>query len=698
MRVRIDSSRRLWARALQRPENRRRNDIQGIRAVAIISVVAYHADLALPAGFVGVDVFFVLSGFLISSILHRELQETGRIDYKSFIARRARRLIPAQALLILCCIIGSALLLSPLTAQQKLAADASISATAFAANAFFALKSGYFVPAAEENPLLHMWSLSVEEQYYLVFPVFVFIAWRLCHGKPSMRKLALIALAASASLSLSVAASFNCLPDIWPLSALAGNGDLSARLAFYSPVTRAWEFLAGAAAAVLVAVRPPNQRTSRTLSYVGATGIAVSFVAATGMGPFPGVAALLPAVATSLMLVAGHFGSTNIPTRLLSSKPLVAIGNVSYGWYLWHWPVIVFVKVWCGDNHLLVPLAAVLSLAPAVASYKYVERPITTGDLFPSSRALTKLIGACVVTSLAAASLLHAATINDWLRADLKRVNDIVKPEHVNRQAGCAEGVPLGPELPSSCTWHVSPAKGTILLIGDSNAGHFTEPMIAVARSISMNLEVATASGCPFLMPPVVDTLGCERFVNRSLASISTRSTPYSAIVISNFSVGYLRRGLGSHRSDDSPATRIGEKRAHDVTRWITSLESTLSMLGNRSPVLIVGAVPQHSNFPACLAPSILFAAQRGCGLLTRSEAMDQREDVISAEREVASAMNASYLDTADTLCSNGRCGANTNGTIAYRDNGHLSVDGSLLFTGRFHSSLRAILRLPSPR
>lgn len=311
--------------------------LDGLRAVAVLAVVAYHAGLPVPAGFVGVDVFFVISGYLITSLLARELADTGRIDLLAFYARRVRRILPALAVVVLATLLVSEWLGVAGVAQSAAAAGA------FVANVFFqAQTGGYWAGDAKSMPLLHLWSLSVEEQFYLVWPVVLILA----------RKKPVAALAMLAVASLALAEWW-----LWR----------SPSAAFYQMPARAWELALGG----LVALRPVN--VPKGSAWIGlAVVLLACFVP---FAHFPGVGAL-PAVAGSALLIAAiQHGERVAP---LETRPVVFVGLVSYSLYLWHWPLLALDRAMrVGEAPLSVRLSLVAAaFVLAALSYRYVETPL----------------------------------------------------------------------------------------------------------------------------------------------------------------------------------------------------------------------------------------------------------------------------------------------------------------------------------
>lgn len=337
-----------------------RPEIDGLRAVAVLPVIAYHAGLpGFSGGFVGVDVFFVISGYLITGILAGDLA-AGRFSVARFYERRARRILPALFVVLALSAVAAQLLLMPPAFRDF---SASVFAVVlFLSNMLFISEVDYFAPAAENTPLLHTWSLAVEEQFYILFPLILWLLWRIGRG----RALAWGVLAVTlASLVFSEWA--------WRSNPAAS---------FYFLPSRAWELGAGALCA-LVPLRP-RAGARQVLGLAGLAAIAVAVGFYDRSVPFPSLWALLP-VGGAVALILAEGGAAG---RLLSLRPMVAIGLISYSAYLWHYPLFVFVRLaWGGDPGVLAMSGlGLLSLGLAALSWRYVERPFRGGGALPRRR------------------------------------------------------------------------------------------------------------------------------------------------------------------------------------------------------------------------------------------------------------------------------------------------------------------------
>ena len=393
-----------------RPDGRavsdgRRFDIQGLRAVAVLLVVAFHAGLPVPGGFVGVDVFFVISGFVITGMIHRERSSTGRFRFGRFYLRRFKRLTPALSLMVAVTMVLAFCLLSPFTEQQP-AAQTGIGAMLLVANFMIAYNTGdYFDAPAESNPLLHTWSLSVEEQFYLVFPAILLLGWVL--SQRGRRRIPWVAVLVGTAALISFGLVMMGASALDPSTA-------KYLLEFYSPLTRAWEFAVGALLALATTSRfLRSDGHARILASLGVALLVGSAWLINGATPFPGPWTLLPVVGTLLLIAAGTHHTTPV-SRALALPAIVKVGDCSYSIYLWHWPLRVFaVHLWPGKP-FVAAIAATLSILPAAASYRWVEQPLRR--LPPLTRRRTfALVSAVVCPSILLAATLGIAANDFWL-------------------------------------------------------------------------------------------------------------------------------------------------------------------------------------------------------------------------------------------------------------------------------------------
>src|SRR5262249_33290783 len=308
----------------QEGAGRRRLDVQGLRALAIVAVVAFHGDLGLSSGFTGVDVFFVISGFVITGTLLRELERHDRIDVPRFYARRVQRLLPGLAtMLTFVATVG--ILPAPIAAIHMSAAT-GVAASVFGANWYLnSLPSGYFAVTPTLDPLLHTWTLGVEEQFYLLYPAFLLAVWRLSRRPPT----------ASPRSTANIALPGRCAGSIGAAAHWSGTS-----FAFYSSLTRGWELGLGCLVSLLAATW--HRLPPLVCSAFGAVGITAIAAGTYGPSDAETLVLVVPVLGACCLLIAGFH--PNIVSRMLSARPLTFIGDLSYSWYLWHWPLIVFAR------------------------------------------------------------------------------------------------------------------------------------------------------------------------------------------------------------------------------------------------------------------------------------------------------------------------------------------------------------------
>ncbi|MET0222622.1 MAG: acyltransferase, partial [Tardiphaga sp.] len=360
-----------------------RPDIDGLRAIAVVAVLAYHAFPKLvPGGFAGVDIFFVISGFLITSIVHRQMVAK-RFSLLDFYARRVLRICPALIPVVLATFVIGAFLLS---AAEMEALGANIAGAAVFVQNFVLHKQivGYFDPGADRLPLLHLWSLAIEEQYYIVWPTILLLIARW----PSARLLIAAVLLLGSFLACILTPPFD---PAW---------------AFYSPLTRVWELLAGSLLGLwgrrgFMAQDPRlggGSWIDAVLAVAGLGGIAVAFWGFGTMTPWPGVRTAVPVVAAVALIATGN---TPVHRWLLSSRPFVSVGLISYPLYLWHFPLMAYAKLWYGGNVPALPMCGLLALSLLLAwlTYRFIERPIRFGSS-PMWLRVTPLLAGMTATGL----------------------------------------------------------------------------------------------------------------------------------------------------------------------------------------------------------------------------------------------------------------------------------------------------------
>lgn len=663
----------------------RRLDIQGLRAVAVLMVVAFHAGLPVPGGFVGVDVFFVISGFVITAMLMREWQTHGRIRLGRFYVRRFKRLTPALALTVAVTMVLSVFILSPLGTQQDTSRTA-IGAMLLAANLVIARLTGnYFDLEAETNALLNTWSLSVEEQFYLVFPLLLFAGWTLTR-KLRNRNIGAISMVAglgvvSFGLALLGASGYVLPREAWLLG-------------FYSPVTRAWEFAVGALLALVGArlvIR--SHSVAALLGAIGAALLGLSLFLLGGTTTFPGPATLLPVAGTMLLLIAGSVRG-GIAERILSTPPMVKVGDWSYSLYLWHWPLIVFASLLWPNTALAAPVAAAVSFFPALASYYWIEMPLRT-QATPRPRQLITLAAVVVLPPLMLAGGLWQASERGFWNPQVQQFQSAV---FAYPDARCSRFEALSDANAGECTWNADASGKPVYLFGDSNAGHFADAVVEAGRQLDRPVLITTTNACPFLdlyidrldVPESRDAT-CRDFVQGTLGHLRTGAEP-GTVIISNIDTYWDDGGYAIGASPESmTVTSAGKTAALDF--GLATMIETLREAGHE--VIVVQTIPRWSQEDSWKTAScnVKRIAQDGCQQSMPVErALERQGEARGAIDAVARRTDTPIYDPWNTLCTDGICSTNTpqGDPRYYRDGIHVSVDQGKALATDFHALLAA--------
>lgn len=669
---------------------KRRADIQGLRALAILVVVLFHAGLSFPGGFTGVDVFFVISGFVIAGTLLGEQSRNGRLSLGGFYARRARRILPAPAVML--AFVALAGILADPAGTQHTAAITGIVASALGANFYLSsLHTGYFDVSTQLNPLLHTWMLSVIAQIYLVFPLLLLAAWWLGHLRADRDRSRALAWAIIAPLSilsflLSLGLNRGYLPPGYAKHS---------KFAFYSSPTRFWEFGVGA---LLMLALPLLERIPVWLAYLlglaGAVAVGLSSFLVHQVG-FDEISALLPVAGACALIAAGSRAPFGV-SHLLSLRPVVWFGDISYSLYLWHWPLIVFARaLWPSEGNWVVALAAAVSLLPAWLSYRYVENPIrfrprSGSRPAPSWRGAAGVASACIALPIVCnLGLLQAQKAIDgtvemksWSRTELL---------HSYVARGCDSATPLGKRTGRNCTWRVARPRGQVVLLGDSNAGMFTEPVVNAGNADGYDVTVATLSSCPYVGLRITRATGengsCPLWGSQSidylvhsrpsLVVLATRTDFY----LQNHDDGFAPLNGGGFTFDSQAKARLYGRALHvDLTRLSAA----------RVPVLLVHPVPVLPIDQATCAIVRVLLGQCSDTLSRRSVDNWLR---LATTTETAAAENVkgvTLLDFENQLCGKNKCSTVKNGVSLYRDSRHLSVDGALTLTPEFKRAISA--------
>lgn len=637
----------------------RRYDIQGLRAVAVLMVVLFHAGLYVPGGFIGVDVFFVISGFVITAMLLREWTTLGKIRLFRFYVRRFKRLTPALALTVGVTMIASLLLLSPMGIQQTVSQTA-LGAMFLASNLVIARTTGdYFDSPAENNPLLSMWSLSVEEQFYIIFPAMMFIAWTL--GRRTHHSVAapvaVVGLMGAVSFVLAMSGSFGIDLPFLP-ETLVG---------FYSPISRAWEFAVGSLLALGGSRLVIPEKFAGPSMFAGAAILIASLWLITAETAWPSLWTLLPAIGSLLLIAAGS--NDTVVTRALSSKWMVKIGDLSYSIYLWHWPFIVFAHLLWPDSAFAKPVAAVLSFIPAYVSYTWVEEPIRTSSI-TKGRPLVGLVAATVIPPVALAGGLGLSTKNGFWDPQVRAYQASINPHHAGMAAGCTDASWTKVD---DCTWNGEATGAPVYLVGDSNADQFIEPLINAAETAGRPLVSLSQDGCSYLPNTWLESPSAEDCGSYSeITEDYLRSARPGLVVIANSYFKVSPEGIVQSSGIDPDVDSGLAELSSSLSAAVTSLQEA----GHE--VLLIQTIPHwrsmsYLNWHTC---SPLRIKTDGCAqTMPLSYAAERQGPAAGVVEDVAASTGARLLDFSEVLCPGGSCSSVAeDGMIRYRDGTHITV------------------------
>jgi peptidoglycan/LPS O-acetylase OafA/YrhL len=670
--------------------NTHRTDIQGLRAVAVLLVVIFHLwPLSLPGGYVGVDVFFVVSGFLITAHLVGEVERSGTVSLPSFWARRARRLLPAS-LTVLAVTAVTVWLVAPAGLLNRFLGEIMASVLYVENVALAGSSVDYLAAEAIPSPVQHFWSLSAEEQFYLVWPVLILIAAALAAlcfpGAGSPRRVI------AGMLGVLIVCSF-----AW--SVIYTQRDPSP--AYFLATTRAWEFGAGGLLATLSTAGAPRatngrERTRAAVAWLGLVAIVSAALMFGGSTPFPGSAALLPVLGTVAVLAArsplGRFSST----RMLAHRPVQRLGDLSYGIYLWHWPLIVLVPLVLARPLTVADgiLILAVTLALAWATERWVEKPIRAGALAVRRPRVTFAVMAVAMSGVVLLPISLLGPAQERLTAEQHRVQALVdeNPGCLGAAAlngdRCVQAELTAAAIPDPSVAEASPercitnirsseltacaygaAEGTgvrsVALVGDSHAEQWLPALAELARNRNWTLFVLAKSSCPFgpdqrfekntsadVLAAMNDS--CAEWNSQALAwfvehpevdTVVTASRARNAVVA----------------EDEEEDWRVTAARQY-LERWAALPETVEN-------VMVIRDTPRmREDYLTCMAE-----AGEDAGDVCAIDAADALERDAAVEAASGGGDRFDAIDLTRYFCPDGVCRPVIGGVLAYRDSHHIS-------------------------
>lgn len=655
-----------------------RPDIDGLRAIAVLSVVFFHAGIpGLPGGFVGVDVFFVISGYLITSLILKDIDQD-RFSFLKFYLRRAKRIFPALIVVLLATTIGGWFILFP-DEFKKFGRSLTLTSL-FGSNFYFAQDVGYFSAPAVEKPLLHTWSLAIEEQFYIFFPAaLTYFLPRLGHRKM------VLALSVVALCSLAI-------------------GEFLVRqaseTAFFMPHVRAWELLLGG----LIAFQQDRIQLSAfaasVLSAIGLAAIVLAVTTITPSTPFPGVNAVLPCLGAALLLLAGGKAQTPVQT-LLSLSPARFVGRISYSLYLWHWPLLSLAAYHLdrSPNVTETTILVGASFVFATLSWLFVEQPIRTGRLGLANPLRGIMIASAPLVPLAVLGLVLVVTKGlPWrLPAEVTKVyqQSKAKPAFLRKCDSQAED-------DAGCRFGVAPQNGSydMVIWGDSHAHHFVPAFAKIAEAAGLSGWQITSSACaPLLNVTVLNgnhtqRNGCadnsdviKRFVqenkNLKIIIIAAKWLAYNGYDGESTSEVYLVNTANSE---------ISAKNSRRI--MATELQNTVNYFRQHGiQVVVLGQIPQFPSSPIRCNLRKLLNPTRTLDCTVPAEGQQgyigYANDVIAHLQEDP---KVTRIFPHEFLCNAGSCRSFADGMILYRDANHLNAQGAETFVPFLREKLTPFL------
>lgn len=649
-----------------------RGDIEGLRAIAILLVVAAHAKVSwLAGGFVGVDVFFVLSGYLITGVLLREIDRGGRLRFANFYARRFRRLLPALLVMLVCTCLFAAIVLAP--GEQGGQATAAATAALWLSNLHFAFANlDYFGPGAASNLFLHTWSLGVEEQFYLIWPALMgwaLAAWRGNGLRLGRLKIAMFAIVGTSLVTCVV------LTRTAP------------QMAFYLMPLRAWQFAVGALVWLFFdstqssgqgnKVQPKSTAIERWTGWIGLSLIVASGLWFDANMAYPGWRALLPTVGAAATIMAGIRRTDAGVSRMLSWRPLQAVGRVSYSWYLWHWPVLLLGGSFITADSSTYRAGLVgLSLLLAVLSYRWIESPIRHQERWIARP------GAAVLAALALMVTTNVLCIA-WFNATAAWASNGTQQRYTRAHAdgpiiynmGCDDW--FHSDNVRACTFGQSEAKHTVVLMGDSIGAQWFPAIATVFNRPDWRLLVLTKSSCPMVDEPLYDSRIGREYIECS----SWRKAALKQIASMQPDILFL----------GSTPTR-----SFNHEQWVEGTTRVLNIVSRSvGHIYILRGTPTLPfDGPGCLSAQSwlpwIHSKRSSCHAPAYSM---QNDDVYQWLVQASSGFqNVKVLDLNAAVCPASECDAERDGKIVFRDSQHLTAT----FVESLSGELARQLNLPS--
>lgn len=647
-----------------------RTDVNGLRAWAVMSVVLYHFGVyGFSGGFVGVDIFFVISGFLMAGIIYRGLEARGQgwfgsgFSISDFYLSRARRIVPALALLCVFLAMLGWLILFP--AEYASLGKSIIAAIGFFSNREFNKEFSYFDDAAQENFLLHTWSLSVEWQFYILLPLLVLILWKVS----SNRNFHALIFIVGAAVSLAISVKFSSLKPMY---------------AFYMLPSRAWELLLGGVLFLSFHRFVFGAMVSRWLEIVGYGLIAFSIFMFDESTRWPGWNALVPVCGTMMILISAQQKSI-----FSGSKIAQWLGNSSYSIYLWHWPLAVGLLYIQGRNRPeFIVVGILLSIILGWFSFRFVEGP---GRRFLSGKSKLvcgfKLLAVFVLVSFVGVFVTRLDVVYSQ-RLPEKAIQDFAEFRDVNPRT--SECHIYGDGVHPECTY--GGEKLGAIVIGDSHAGALVRAVESSLPDKTLNVLDWSYAACPTILDikHVSDnTYRCGETVRRFLEKSHVLPPSVPLIIINRlavYTVGYNEPELKNKFR--APLNYLTKKHSSRDEEFLSEMRegaiSTACEFAKDRPVYMVRPIPELAiNVPKSMARGVLLGVD-GNVSISLDEYRKRQKYVVDTQDMAAARCGVRILDPIPILCGSGKCRGDYAGLPIYFDDDHLSLRGANLLVPMF--------------
>lgn len=663
-----------------------RPDIDGLRAIAVLAVVFFHANKrVLTGGFVGVDLFFVISGYLITAVVLPKMK-TGQFSLSTYYEHRIRRLLPALTVLLGCCTAAACSLYY--RDELREFAQSLLASFFFVSNFFFLSKTNYFdVP--ESMPLLHTWSLAVEEQFYILYPLFLWLLVRFAKNR------VLISLVAAFAVSFAANA---IAVEVYPSAT------------FYLFPTRAWEILLGALVYLTKDRIPVSRRGGEAFSLVGAALTVYSVVAFSSATPFPGIAALVPCLGAASLIVAGHAPKKPLFNQFLEMKPLVFVGLISYSLYLWHWPLFVYFETLTARAPTVPEslLVIIISFAAAAISWRFVEQPFRGKRAWLSRKGLFTTAG---FTAFGAAASGLGLILTPWpLSAPLTPGS---KPEVASTTtvsgksiAATAAGIEVERPLKGCLKKPLDQpcylgAKGSgeppkFLLWGDSHAEMMQVPLDVLGKRWGVKGRAVGQGGCPPLLGVErADRPGCKARNEETLPLIQTMNDLELVILVARWGINAIGKRL---KNEPRPPAYLVDERSSERSfaetkkafrRGMSRTIKTLNQIGLE--VIIMAQTPPMGVKPKDLERLAALGRKWTGKLPKRADYFERQETVLKSWAHFEEAGKVHVVYPHKLLCPKDQCHNRKEGVYLYRDDDHLSQTGALYVATLFEPEFRRL-------